>query len=95
MIDAAVARRRWFGLLYLTLAAGMLIWGQTILRPVLTGVWFLCYWLVCFVLTSLAIVTALLDIRATRRRTRQEQQDLLERTWRDLDHKPDDWDKTE
>ena len=92
MADSADARRRWFGLLFLVLAAGMLIWGQTVLQPHLRGVWFLLYWLACFILTGLAILTALLDMRATRRRTREEQRDLIERTWKDIRNKPDDWD---
>lgn len=93
MADSADARRRWFGLFFLVLAAGMLIWGQIILRPYLEGVWFLLYWLLCFIFTGLAIVTALLDVRATRRRTRQEHRELMERTWEDIEHKPKDWDK--
>lgn len=93
MADSADARRRWFGLFFLVLAAGMLIWGQIILRPYLKGVWFLLYWLLCFIFTGLAIVTALLDVRATRRRTRQEHRELMERTWEDIEHKPKDWDK--
>jgi len=95
MADAADARRRWFGLFFLTLAAGMLIWGQTILRPWLKGWGFILYWVACFVLTALAILTAILDMRATRRRTRAEQHELLERTWRDLRHRPEDWDRLE
>jgi hypothetical protein len=93
MADSADARRRWFGLLFLTLAAGMLIWGQTLLRSWLKGWLFVGYWLICFLLTALAILIAILDMRATRRRTRAEQHDLLERTWKDLRHKPDDWDR--
>ncbi|MBI5383697.1 MAG: hypothetical protein HZA90_03320 [Verrucomicrobia bacterium] len=93
MADSAEARRRWFGLFFLALAAGMLIWGQTVLKPYLTGFLFLLYWALCFVLTGLAIITALLDMRATRRRIRREQRELIERTWRDIHDKPDDWDK--
>jgi hypothetical protein len=93
MPDVVDARRRWFGLFYLALAAGLLIWGQTVLQPWLHGVWFLIYWLSCFVLTGLAILTAILDLRATRRRARQEQRDLLEKSWQDIKNRPDDWDK--
>ena len=94
MGDSAAARRRWFGLLFLALAAGMLIWGETVLKPHLNGVGFLLYWLSCFVVTGLAIITALLDMRATRRRIQEEQRDLLERTWKDIENKPEDWDRT-
>ncbi len=94
MPDSADARRRWFGLFFLVVAGGMLIWGETVLKPSLSGLAFLLYWFVCFLLTSLAIVIAILDMRATRRRAREEQRRLLERTWNGLDHRPDDWDQT-
>ena len=93
MPDAAEARRRWFGLFYLVVAFAMLMWGQTFLKPRLTGWCFVVYWMACFVFTGLAILTALLDMRATRRRSREEQRHLLERTWEDIKNKPDDWDK--
>jgi hypothetical protein len=93
MPDSAEARRRWFGLFFLVAAAGLLVWGQTILRPRLTGLTFVIYWLICFVLTGLAIVIAIVDLRATRRRSREEQRHLLERAWRDIENKPDDWDR--
>jgi hypothetical protein len=94
MPDCADARRRWFGLFFLVVAASLLIWGETILRPRLIGITFVLYWFVCFVMTALAIVVAILDMRATRRRIRDEQRALLERTWKDIDHRPEDWDKT-
>jgi hypothetical protein len=93
MGDTAEARRRWYGLLFLVLAAGMLIWGQTVLRTWLQGFLFLLYWLVCFLLTGLAILIALLDMRATRRRSRAERRELLESAWKDIKNRPDDWDK--
>ncbi len=93
MPDSGDARRRWFGLFFLVVAASMLIWGQTILRPWLVGMLFVVYWLICFVMTGLAIVVALLDLRATRRRSRAERRDLLERTWKDINNRPDDWDE--
>ena len=93
MPDSATARRRWFGLFFLVVAAGLLIWGQTILKSRLEGLVFLLYWMVCFVMTGLAILTAILDLRATRRRSLEERRELLERTWRDIQNKPDDWDR--
>ena len=72
-------RRRWFGVFFLLIAAGMLIWGQTILKPYLEGVGFMLYWLGCLAFTGLALITALLDIWAVRRRTREQQRDLLQR----------------
>jgi len=72
-------RRRWFGVFFLLIAAGMLIWGQTILKPYLEGIGFMLYWLSCLAFTGLALITALLDIWAVRRRTREQQRDLLQR----------------
>jgi len=77
--------RRWFGLLFLALAFGMLVWGQTVLRERLKGVPFLIYWSVCFVFTLAAIITALLDVRATRKRARREHEELIQRTLDEID----------
>lgn len=80
MSRAADARRRWFGCFFLITAVGLLIWGETILKPYLSGLVFVLYWLLCFGMTGLAILTAWLDIRAIRRRTRAEQEALLARS---------------
>jgi membrane protein implicated in regulation of membrane protease activity len=73
----------------LAVASGLLIWGQTVLEPILKGVMFLAYWFACFVFTVAAIVIALLDIRAVRRRIREEQQKLIERTLSGEDSRSD------
>jgi hypothetical protein len=78
--QARLARRRWFGLLHLIIAGGMLIWGLTLLREVLRGWLFVAYWLACLGFTLLAILYAWLDLRAIRRRARQERQELRART---------------
>jgi hypothetical protein len=79
-VDSSDAMRRWLGAFCLTVAAGMLIWGQTLLKPLLEGWSFIIYWGFCFAFTFGAIIIALLDIRALRRRTRREQEELVERT---------------
>ena len=84
MSDSADAMRRWLGAFCLAMAFGMLVWGETVLKPYLRGILFLIYWLVCFVFTCSAIVFALLDVRAVRRRIQAEQRDLLERTLEDI-----------
>ena len=71
------SRTRWFGVLFLLLALGMVVWGQTWLQPHLRGAGFVTYWMVCLGCTLLALFTALADARATRRRLRQMQADLL------------------
>jgi hypothetical protein len=76
---AEAAWRRWFGLLFLILAGGMLIWGLTLLRSQLHRWGFILYWTGCFVFTALAIVIALLDLIAVRRAALLERRVLLER----------------
>lgn len=90
MPTSADALRRWLGLLFLALAFGLLIWGQTVLRDSLKGVAFLAYWGCCFLFTMAAIVTALLDVRATRRKAREEQDELLRRTIEEIEHESED-----
>jgi membrane protein implicated in regulation of membrane protease activity len=80
MAQPADARRRWLGLFCLTMAGGMLIWGLIIFNTHLKGFVFLFYWAACFLFTILAIVIALFDMRAVRRRNRAEQEDLLRAT---------------
>ena len=61
-LDVTV-RRRWFGALVVAVALAMLVAGQTILCGRLKPVEFVVYWLVCLVLTGLAIVAAFRDLR--------------------------------
>ena len=79
MLTRADARRRWFGAFFLVLAGALLIWGRTYFKAHLTGLGFMLYWLACFALTGLAMLIALWDIRAMRRKFRREQQHLIER----------------
>ena len=72
--------RRWFGLVFLTGAVGMLVAGLTILEPRLKRVYFVVYWLGCFAFTGLAAVMALWDAYVVRRQSRQEQQRLIKET---------------
>jgi hypothetical protein len=92
MANSADSMRRWLGLLFLALAFGSLVWGQTVLRTRLEQhpKLFVLYWGGCFLLTFAAIITALLDVRATRRRARREHEDLLQRTLDEMDGDPDD-----
>lgn len=77
--------RRWLGLFFLALAFGFLVWGQTVLRDRLRGMAFFAYWGVCFLFTFAAIITALLDMRATRKRAQREQEELVQRTLEEID----------
>ena len=58
----------------------MVVAGQTVLKSRLQDVGFLVYWLICFLLTGLAIFVALIDARALRQRTRSEARNLLQST---------------
>ncbi len=80
MTNPADVWRRWFGLLFLFIAVGMLIWGQTLLKPHLSGIGYLFYWLGCFAFTLLALFTALLDVLVLRQRAHREQRELYERS---------------
>jgi hypothetical protein len=94
MGNSSDAMRRWLGAFSLAVAFGLLVWGETILKPFLKGILFLIYWLICFLFTCSAIVIALLDVRAVRRRIRSEQRNLIERTLNDLENKTDRADHT-
>ena len=76
----ATARRRWLGAIIVLAAMAMVICGETVLRDRLGPLATLAYWLGCLVLTSLAILVALLDVRALRHRTRREERALFEAT---------------
>ena len=82
--------RRWLGLLFLALAFGMLIWGQIVLRDRLSKIGFCIYWSICFLFTLAAIVTALLDVRATRKHAQNEHNELVRRTLEELERKDAD-----
>ena len=78
--SSAKSRRRWFGTLCVLGALGMLLLGQTRLEGRLTGLGFVGYWLLCLVLTLLAMLTALVDVFAVRRESRERQRELIEST---------------
>jgi len=75
-------RRRWIGLFFLIASAAMLTWGSTWLAPYLKGTTYLIYWLVCFLFTTLAMGTALLDMWVIRSRARQERKALAEEVFK-------------
>jgi hypothetical protein len=86
MLTSVDARRRWFGMFFLILAGGQLVWGLTFLSPVLlqNPPLFVAYWLTCFGLTILAFGIAVYDLAIMRRRLRQEQKSAFDRAFRDV-----------
>lgn len=88
MLIPVNARRRWFGAFFLVLAGGMLIWGETLLEPWLKGPVFVLYWIVCFLLTGLAMFIALLDARAIRRQVKNQQREEFHKAFEDMPEPP-------
>jgi hypothetical protein len=85
MPSSSDALRRWLGMFCLVVASGLLIWGQTVFAPYLKGIAFMLYWAICLLFTVGAIVIALMDIRALRRRTSDERRELIERTLNEIE----------
>jgi uncharacterized membrane protein (DUF106 family) len=85
MANPRDAWRRWLGLFCLAVAAGLLIWGQTVLKPHLSGLGFMLYWGVCFLFTFAAIVIALIDMRMVRQHILEERKELLQRTLEEIE----------
>ena len=81
----ATAGRRWFGAVVLAGALAMLVLGQTVLRDRLKDLEYLFYWIGCFGLTGLAVLVALWDVRALRRRSRQAERALLQSTLQQIE----------
>jgi DNA-binding transcriptional regulator of glucitol operon len=84
MSDPVIARRRWFGVFFLTVAAALLTWGQTVFKPYLDGFGFVFYWSVCLLFVLLAIWMAVIDAREVRRQMRAEKVELFKRTFDEL-----------
>jgi hypothetical protein len=76
-IDRTV-RRRWIGAAVLAAAMVMLLAGQSFLKERLTGVPFMLYWLVCFLLTMSAMLIALRDALTLQQRGRKAHKELLQ-----------------
>ena len=85
MLRPVDARRRWFGTLFLIIAIGMLIWGQSVFRSRLEGMGFILYWLACIFFTGLAFLTAIRDFRAVRQHSREEHRNLFRHSFDGLD----------
>jgi hypothetical protein len=85
MANSPDVRRRWLGAIFLVAALGMLIAGQTVLQDRLGPMGFVFFWLGCFGFTGLALLIAVLDFSAVRRRTRKEQLELFESTLKGIE----------
>ena len=86
MADKRDIRRRALGAFFLVVSVVMLIAGETLLGDRLRShpVEFLVFWMGCFVFVGLAFLMALLDLAVVRRRTREQQRELLESAMRQI-----------
>lgn len=72
--------RRCTGAFFLTIAILMMAAGQTILSDKLKDISYVLFYLVCFIFTFLAALTALLDFWVVRKRVRKEERELIQQT---------------
>ena len=83
-LTSADKLRRRLGLMVLGTALAMLMAGLSVLRPRLAGLGYIVYWLACYVLTSLAILLAIVDMHIIKQRIHRERRML------ELEHFGDD-----
>ena len=78
--------RRTLGAFFLLSALILLVVGETALNNRLSShPWeFLIFWTMCFVFVGLALLMALLDMAAVRRRVRREERELVESTMQQI-----------
>ena len=86
MADKRDLRRRALGAFFLVASLVMLIAGETVLSDRLRAHpgEFVIFWMACFVFVGLAFLMALLDLAVIRRRTREQQRELLESALRQI-----------
>ena len=84
MAPDSTSRRRWISGIALGTALLMLVVGEAWLEARLSRLGFALYWLSCVLLTVIAIIAALLELRAVQRGTRREHKDLLDDTLRTI-----------
>jgi hypothetical protein len=63
----------------------MLVAGQSVLQGKLAGALYVGYWLLCLVLTGVAVVVAFADVRATSHEIRRQERELLEHTIKQIE----------
>ena len=84
MAEFINSRTRLLGAIFLMIALGMLVIGETLLKGRLGNFGFVLYWLICAAFTVSAASVALVDMVAVRKRLQKEQRDLIEDALRDL-----------
>ncbi len=77
--------RRWLGVVALAVAVVMLTTGETLLKGRMSPTVFVIYWALCFIVTGIAIVIALAEVRAVQRNARAQHRELFESTLREIE----------
>lgn len=90
MAQSRDAQRRWLGGICLGISATMLVLGLTVLKDRLRPETFVLYWLVCMLMTCLALIIALLDMRAVRMRSQREQIELVNRALQEIEREKEE-----
>lgn len=87
MLTPVDARRRWFGAFFLICSGAMLVWGITLLSNWLVKhpLAFIFYWMTCALFTGLALLIAMLDMFIMRRRSRNEQIALAQKSFAEIE----------
>lgn len=76
--------RRWFATLALALTVLLLLIGQTFLKPILTGKFYIVYWLICLFFTVFSILLALVELRFINEESKKEHKELISKTVSEL-----------
>ena len=75
---------RWRSLFCLAIAAGMMHWGDSFLRPVLRGWFAVAYWGTCVLFATFTVIFGIRDIRAVRHGVRLERVRGIRRAHREF-----------
>jgi len=78
----------------MVLAAAMLVWGLTLLKPRLEGRAYIIYWTFCFLFTGLALIISLADTFRLRHQMRDRQKELIANILRDVERARREKEKT-
>jgi hypothetical protein len=79
------AVRHWISGVFIVIAVGMVIIGQTVLAGRLKDYDYVFYWGGCMIVTLFAAVAALWDMAAIRRESRRQHHELVEETFKNVD----------
>jgi len=78
-------RRRLTGGIVLSVALLMVIAGEFLIKGMLSPAVMLFYWLICFALTVVAMIFAVLDASAVARRTLDARRELVTHTVKEIE----------